>query len=82
MDLSMSLGIFKRFEHPAYASAYEKVREACLKFKKAMGTACLSLKHAEHCAAMRVPILLAADDDDHLAADARRWVETLRVKGD
>jgi 4-hydroxy-2-oxoheptanedioate aldolase len=78
MDLSISLGIFKQFEHPAYLSDYEKVRQACKKFKKAMGTACYSLDHAKRCVAQRDPLLLVGGDDHYLALEGRRWVESLR----
>ena len=46
MDLSISLGIFKQFEHPSYLAAVDKVRSMCAKFDKAMGTGCYSLEHA------------------------------------
>jgi 2-keto-3-deoxy-L-rhamnonate aldolase RhmA len=81
MDLSMSLGFFKEFEHPGYLKAYEKVRHACQKHKKAMGTACYSLAHAQRCAAQGDQLLLIGGDDHYLSAEARRWVEALRNPG-
>ena len=78
MDLSISLGLFKQFEHPGYIEAHEKVRHACHKHKKAMGTACYSLDHARRCAALGDQLLLVGGDDQYLSAEARRWVEALR----
>ena len=80
LDLSISLGIFRQFEHPTYVSAYEKVRQACHKFKKAMGTGTYSLEHAEQCAAAGDAILLVGGDDVYLSAESRRCLETLRPK--
>ncbi len=81
MDLSISLGLFKQFEHPAYLEAHERVRHACHKHKKAMGTACYSLDHAKRCAARGNQLLLVGGDDQYLSAEARRWVEALRTEG-
>jgi len=78
MDLSMSLGLFKQFAHPGYLEAYEKVRLACNKYKKAMGTACYSLDHARRGAAQGDQLLLIGGDDHYLSAEAQRWVEALR----
>ena len=80
LDLSISLGVFKQFEHPTYLSAYDQVRQACHKFKKSMGTACYSLEHARQCASRGDPILLVGGDDHYLSAEARRWVEALGKK--
>ncbi len=80
MDLSISLGAFKGFEHSGYLEAHEKVRQACRKHKKAMGTACYSLDHARRCAAQGDQLLLVGGDDHYLSAEARRWVEALRPK--
>jgi len=78
MDLSISLGAFKGFERPEYLEAHEKVRRACQKHKKAMGTACYSLDHARHCVAQGDQLLLVGGDDHYLSAEASRWVEALR----
>jgi len=78
MDLSLSLGVFKQFERPEYLEAHEKVRHACHKHKKAMGTACYSLDHARACAVRGDQLLLVGGDDHYLSAEARRWVEALR----
>ncbi len=79
MDLSISLGLFKQFESPGYLDAYEKVRQACRKYKKAMGTACYSLDHARRCASRGDQLLLVGGDDHYLSSEARRWVEALRT---
>jgi 2-keto-3-deoxy-L-rhamnonate aldolase RhmA len=81
MDLSISLGIFKQFEHPTYLNAVEKVQTACQKHHKAMGTACYSYTHAQQCMALGYSLLLVGGDDQFLVAEARRWLETLRAKG-
>jgi 4-hydroxy-2-oxoheptanedioate aldolase len=78
MDLSISLGRFKQFESSVYLEAHEKVRRACRKHQKAMGTACYSLDHARLCASRGDQLLLVGGDDQHLSAEARRWVEALR----
>jgi 2-keto-3-deoxy-L-rhamnonate aldolase RhmA len=80
MDLSISLGIFKQFEHPAYLNAVEQVKAACQKHKKAMGTACSSYEHALHCMAQGYSLLLVGGDDQFMVAEARRWIESLRKK--
>jgi len=80
MDLSISLGIFKEFEHPAYLSAVERVKTACRKHKKAMGTACYSYEHAVQCMAQGYSLLLVGGDDQFMVAEARRWLESLRKK--
>ncbi len=78
MDLSISLGAFKQFESPTYIAAFEKVRDACRKFNKIMGTAAYSMDHAKRCAALGVPLLLIGGDDFYLAAESRRWIEAVR----
>jgi len=77
MDLSISLGLFRKFEDPAYLSAVEEVRKACKKHGKAMGTGCYSLEHAKQCRALGDNLLLAAGDDGYLAAEARRCLKEL-----
>jgi 2-keto-3-deoxy-L-rhamnonate aldolase RhmA len=78
MDLSISLGGFKKFEEPAYLEAHKKVRRACRKHKKPMGTACYSIEHARRCAAEGDQLLLIGGDDHYLSAEAQRWISTLR----
>ena len=80
MDLSISMGIFKQFDHPRYLAAIEKMRQACRKHKKAIGTGCYSLEHAQQCMAKGDRLLLAGGDDLYLAS-ASRCVETLRAAG-
>ena len=80
MDLSMSLGIFKQFDHPTYLGAVDRVRGACAKYGKAMGTGCYSLEHASRCVASGDTLLLVAGDDLFLAAEARRCLDALRSK--
>jgi 4-hydroxy-2-oxoheptanedioate aldolase len=77
MDLSISLGLFKQFEHPDYVAAVERVRRACHEFGKAMGTGCYSLEHAKQCRDLGDTLLLAAGDDLYLASEARRCLREL-----
>jgi 2-keto-3-deoxy-L-rhamnonate aldolase RhmA len=78
MDLSISLGCFKKFEDDTYLAAVEKVRKACKKYAKAMGTGCTSLEHAKQCAEKGDTLLLLAGDDVFLAREATRCLKLLR----
>jgi 4-hydroxy-2-oxoheptanedioate aldolase len=78
MDLSISLKIFKQFEHPAYRTAVDRVRAACTKYGKAMGTGCYSLDHAKQSAEAGDVLLLVGGDDLFLANESRRWLGALR----
>jgi 2-keto-3-deoxy-L-rhamnonate aldolase RhmA len=78
MDLSVSLGIPKAYEHPTYLAAYEKVRQACRIHKKIMGTACSGLEHARLCIAEGDRLLLLGGDASFLATESRRWLDGLR----
>jgi 2-keto-3-deoxy-L-rhamnonate aldolase RhmA len=80
MDLSISLGIFRQFEHPAYLAAVERVRVACRQRKKAMGSGCYSLEHAKQCRDLGDTLLLMAGDDGYLAAESRRCLEAMGRK--
>ena len=82
MDLSISLGIFKQFDHPRYLAAVEQMRWACRKHKKAIGTGTYSLEHAQQCISAGDQLVLAAGDDLFLAAESRRCLETLRAAGE
>ncbi len=77
MDLSISLGCFKQFEHPRYLAAIETVRKACRRHGKAMGHGCQGLEHARQCAALGDTLLLIAGDDAFLAAEAQRYIKEL-----
>lgn len=79
MDLSISLGIFKQFDDPIYLTAIEKVRRACRKHGKAMGTGVYSLEHARRCAAEGDQLLLIGADDGFLTAEALRVLEDVRA---
>lgn len=79
MDLSISLGCFQQFENPTYVAAVEKVRRACRKHGKAMGTGCYSGEHARACIAEGDSLLLVAGDDLFLASEATRQITTLRT---
>ena len=78
MDLSISLGCFKQFDHPRYVQAVETVRSACRRHGKAMGHGCQGLEHARQCAALGETLLLVAGDDGFLAAEAQRYLNELR----
>jgi 2-keto-3-deoxy-L-rhamnonate aldolase RhmA len=79
MDLSISLGIFGQFDDPIYLTAIEKVRLACRKHGKAMGTGVYSIEHARRCAAEGDQLLLIGGDDGFLAAEALRVLEDVRA---
>lgn len=78
LDLSISLEVYKDFEHPTYLAAIEQVRQGCRKHKKAMGHGCYSIEHAKSCAAQRDGLLLIGGDDAFLASESRRWLGALR----
>ncbi len=78
MDLSISLGRFKEFQSAEYLGAVERVRKACQKHKKAMGTASHSMEHAQRCVEQGVQILLVGGDDAFLASESARWLKALR----
>ena len=78
MDLSISLGCFKEFQSAIYTGAVERVRQACAKHKKAMGTAGYSMDHAKQCAQAGVALLLVGGDDAFLASESARWLRALR----
>jgi 2-keto-3-deoxy-L-rhamnonate aldolase RhmA len=80
MDLSMSMGLFRQFDHPDYLAAVERVRQSCKKHGKAMGTGCYSLEHAQQCRDLGDTLLLVAGDDGYLAAESRRCIQALRPK--
>ena len=77
MDLSISLGMFRNFSDPVYVDAVERVRQACRKYRKAMGTGCYSLAHAVECRDQGDSLLLVAGDDGYLASESRRCLEAL-----
>jgi 2-keto-3-deoxy-L-rhamnonate aldolase RhmA len=79
MDLSMSLGCFKKFDHPLFTSAFETVRAACKRHGKVMGTGCYSLEHAKACASQGDGLLLVAGDDGYLASESRRCLGEVRA---
>lgn len=77
MDLSISLGCFKQFDHPRYLAAIDTVREACKRHGKAMGHGCQGIDHAKQVAALGDTLLLVAGDDAFLAAEAKRYLKEL-----
>jgi 2-keto-3-deoxy-L-rhamnonate aldolase RhmA len=77
LDLSISLGGYKQFEHPRYLEAVEAVRQACRRHGKAMGHGCQSLEHAKMCRGLGDTLLLVAGDDAFLASEARRYLQEL-----
>ena len=79
MDLSISLGCFQQFTHPSYIAAVDKVRAACHRHGKAMGTGCYSAEYAQACVAGGDVLLLVAGDDIYLAAEATRRIGELRA---
>jgi 4-hydroxy-2-oxoheptanedioate aldolase len=81
MDLSISLGVFKKFEDSVYLEAVDRVRKACRKFGKAMGSGCYSLDHALKCRELGDTLLLVAGDDGFLASESRRCLEAFGRAG-
>jgi len=77
LDLSISLGCYKQFEHPRYLAAVDAVRQVCRRHGKAMGHGCQGLEHAKQCAALGDTLLLVAGDDSFLASEARRYIKEL-----
>jgi 2-keto-3-deoxy-L-rhamnonate aldolase RhmA len=82
MDLSISLGCFQQFTNATYLDAVEKVRAACKRHGKAMGTGCYSEEHARSCIGAGDSLLLVAGDDLFLASEAKRQVAGLRPAGE
>lgn len=82
MDLSLSMGCFQQFTHPDYLAAVEKVRAACKRHGKAMGTGCYSGEHAAACVESGDSLLLVAGDDLFLSAEAKRQIAELRSVGE
>jgi 4-hydroxy-2-oxoheptanedioate aldolase len=78
MDLSISLGCFQQFDDPDYLAAIVKVREACRRHGKAMGTGCYSSEHAQRCIREGDSLLLVAGDDLFLSSEAKRQISLLR----
>jgi 2-keto-3-deoxy-L-rhamnonate aldolase RhmA len=79
MDLSMSLGCFKKFDDPLFTSAFETIKAACRRHGKVMGTGCYSLDFARECARQGLGLLVMASDDAYLAAEARRCLGEVRA---
>jgi 2-keto-3-deoxy-L-rhamnonate aldolase RhmA len=79
MDLSMSMGCFKKFDDPRFISAIETIRAACKRHGKVMGTGCYSLDFAKECARQGDGLLLVAGDDGYLASESRRCLAELRA---
>lgn len=78
MDLSIELGIFQDFGHVRYAEAEQRVRDACARHGKAMGTGAYSLGHAITCRDAGDTLLLVLGDDAVLASGAASTLEALR----
>jgi 4-hydroxy-2-oxoheptanedioate aldolase len=78
MDLSMSLGCFRQFTDPSYLAAVEKVRAACQRHGKALGTGCYSAEHAASCIQAGYSHLLCAGDEGFLSGGAKRQIAELR----
>jgi 2-keto-3-deoxy-L-rhamnonate aldolase RhmA len=77
MDLSISMGMFRKFDHPDYLAAVDRVRKSCKKHGKSMGTGCYSLEHAKQCRDLGDTLLLVAGDDGYLASESRRCIQEL-----
>jgi 2-keto-3-deoxy-L-rhamnonate aldolase RhmA len=73
----MSMGMFRKFDHPDYLTAVDRVRQACKKHGKSMGTGCYSLEHAKQCRDLGDTLLLVAGDDGYLTSEARRCIQVL-----
>jgi len=78
MDLSISLNLFKQLEHPTYVEAVDKVRNACVEARKAVGTGCYTLEHTARCRRLGDTLLLVGGDEIFLARESRRWLDALQ----
>jgi 4-hydroxy-2-oxoheptanedioate aldolase len=78
MDLSIALGVFTQFESKPYVNAVQRVREACERHGKAMGTGCYSPEHAVACRDLGDQILLAGTDEAMMKQAATAIVANLR----
>lgn len=78
VDLSISLGIYLKYDDPRYAAAEQKVREACHRHGKVMGGGCYSLEHAAACVEKGDQFLLVTGDDATLVKESRRVFELLK----
>jgi 2-keto-3-deoxy-L-rhamnonate aldolase RhmA len=78
VDLSISLGVPMDYESAAYLKAFARVREACARHGKPMGTGAYSVEHAQTCRDQGVGFMLAFGDDQALRAGALATLEALR----
>lgn len=79
MDLSIALGCFRDFADQRYRAAVARVRDACRRHGKAMGTGCYSADYARECAEAGDGLLLVGGDDIYLAAEASRQAQVMRA---
>jgi 4-hydroxy-2-oxoheptanedioate aldolase len=78
VDLSISLGVFMRYDSERYQQAETTVREACRRHGKAMGTGAYSREHAIAARDAGDCFLLALGDDQALREGALATLDALR----
>ena len=78
VDLSISLGTPMEYESTTYLEAFARVKDACARHGKPMGTGAYGLEHARSCREQGVQFLLAFGDDGAIRAGALSTVEALR----
>ena len=76
-DLSIDLGVSLQYESDRYLETVDRVRQACLRQGKAMGTGCYSLEHALECKSNGDALLLVAGDDGALRESAAATIAAL-----
>lgn len=76
-DLSIDLGVFGQYNSASYVEAVERVRGACKRYGKAMGTGCYSLEHALACKAAGDTLLLVGGDDLALQQTAAATIKAM-----
>jgi 2-keto-3-deoxy-L-rhamnonate aldolase RhmA len=78
MDLSISLGIARQWDHPAFSSAVNKVVSACRKAGKAAGTLVQSEHQIERSVSVGFSFLALSSDGAMVVKGMRGAVDTFR----
>jgi 4-hydroxy-2-oxoheptanedioate aldolase len=80
-DLSLALGIFRQFNHPAYQDAIRKVAESAQKHKKAAGVLLQDLAEYEMYHRLGYRVLACGGDAAFVASSARNMAKQMKDKG-
>lgn len=79
MDLSMDLGVFRKWDDPTYLAAVEQIRDGALANNKPYGSGVYDEESARRAIANRETILLSLGDVNVLANGANRLAVDLRA---